>query len=159
MNFITRHTHNWFAAIVTALIVAVVCCSCTTTPSGPVATGAVDSAYWHYKRTNPDATDLIAMVSYLSVEIQAMPFNRQWADYSKTINTYYAEVERTGKISENYPIKPTAKTLASAKHFTGSWLRQMVENDRDPWDGKDHFASSAAKLIFMISDREYNKDQ
>lgn len=99
---------------------------------------------------------VIALVSYTSSAIQRTDY-KSWAEYTQAFDSIYRNIQRTKRLSSNYPVNPNEQELSVWQTFTGTWVNEMIRLGVVPSAGREQFSSDAAKFIFKVIDNEYTR--
>ncbi len=73
------------------------------------------------------------------------------------LNDYIRNVEKLGRISRNYPVKPNKHELAWFKSYVGRWSKYAKWRFRRPDDAKQDYYYTSSEVVGSIQDFEYAK--
>jgi hypothetical protein len=153
MNTVLNKVGKWILPFIIPLLLV----SCTT-PIPESTYGVEISTYHEYLRVKDVVTtdNVIALLSYSSA-IMNSNTHSTWADVEKLLRAYDTYVVKNKVISNNYPVSPSSSDLAIFRKFYNSWLRAYRDSSVAPSSCGQYYAQDASRLVFKMSDSNYNR--
>lgn len=152
--YIRNNMGNRFHPVLLTLLLGVLFAGCVTPPLDPVALPTQEAyAYYAGHRDTVDSNALVAMLSYSSSLVSAAAPD-SWREFSGILSEYYARVVASNKVSNNYPVKPSAHTLRAYTLFIQVWSKDAAQSVAAA-DLVAAYTASVNSLIFRIISNEY----
>ena len=144
-------TIRWLLVAVLAAGLLAGCVSSPEVGNGPATTNVT-------KLAKSDPLHVVAMLSYASLNMWSESL-RSWDAWEDYLNGYADQMRSKGRISENYPVKPSKEDLSKYSKLVNGWLRSSRTWRYNEQNAKEDFNGFVVNWIFKVLERDYDRSR